>query len=195
MPYTAESHYPTIDFWSGDSTNHSEHYLHSTYLNNIFGDLIGIMPTLDNRLQMHPLIPDDWDHFAVESLPYHGTLLSIVWDADGSHYTSVNHSTGLSIYSNGTLIHSQRDLSPVNITLGGNSTSSSSIAYLAAQPRFENILANPNAPWGLPMVGADYIFSLNGDIDPFEAWKMNDGLLWVRNLPLNIPKTSRLTLR
>ena len=24
VPYTAESHYPTIDMWSGDTTNHSE---------------------------------------------------------------------------------------------------------------------------------------------------------------------------
>ncbi|KAF2094936.1 Six-hairpin glycosidase [Rhizodiscina lignyota] len=78
IPYTAESHYPTIDMWSGDSTNHSEHYLHSTYFNNIFTDLIGILPTLDDRFQMHPLVPDNWTHFAIESLPYHGTLLSIL---------------------------------------------------------------------------------------------------------------------
>ncbi|KAF2088362.1 hypothetical protein K490DRAFT_40100 [Saccharata proteae CBS 121410] len=72
VPYTAESHYPTIDKWSGDTTNHSEHYLHSTYLDNVFTNLIGIIPTLDDRLEMRPLVPDNWTYFAVENLPYHG---------------------------------------------------------------------------------------------------------------------------
>lgn len=176
VPYTAESHYPTIDEWSGDSTNHSEHYLHSTYFNNIFGDLIGIQPTLDNRLQMHPLVPDNWTNFAIENLPYHGSLLSIVWDSDGSHYKSSK--SGLSIYSNGTLIHSQSSLAAVNITFGDSSTASDAIAYLASQPRYENILANPNGPWGYPRVTADYLWSDQGDRSPFESWKMNDGLTW-----------------
>lgn len=26
VPYVAESHYPSMDAWSADSTNHSEHY-------------------------------------------------------------------------------------------------------------------------------------------------------------------------
>ena len=101
VPYTAESHFPEMDMWSGDTTNHSENYLHSTYLNNIFTDLMGIEPTLDNRLIMQPLIPSNWTYFAVENLPYHGTLLTLIWDADGTQYET--GSTGLSIYSNGTL--------------------------------------------------------------------------------------------
>ncbi|OCL14542.1 Six-hairpin glycosidase, partial [Glonium stellatum] len=64
VPYTAESHYPTIDEWSGDSTNHSEHYLHSTYLDNVFSNLIGILPTLGDRLMLSPLVPENWDYFA-----------------------------------------------------------------------------------------------------------------------------------
>lgn len=72
-PYTAESHYPELDMWSGDSTNHSEHYLHSTFLDNVFVDLIGIQPTLDDRLELSPLVPENWTYFAVENLPYHGS--------------------------------------------------------------------------------------------------------------------------
>ena len=60
MPYTAEAHYPTINAWSGDTTNHSEHYFHSTYLDNVFTNLLGIIPTLDDRLEMSPLIPSNW---------------------------------------------------------------------------------------------------------------------------------------
>lgn len=87
------------------------------------------------------------------------------------------------MYSNGTLIHSQRTLSAVNVTLPFNLTSAT--AYRASQPRYNNIMANPNSPWGLPHVTADYILSLNGDISAFEAWKMNDGLLWYDFTPDN----------
>ena len=72
IPYTAECHYPTIDMWSGDTTNHSEHYLHSTYLDNFFPNLIGIVPTLEDKLELRPLIPQNWTHFVIENLPYHG---------------------------------------------------------------------------------------------------------------------------
>ncbi len=71
-PYTAECHYPTTDRWSGDTTNHSENYFHSTYIDNIFTNLVGVIPTLDNRLELQPLIPKNWTYFAVENLPYHG---------------------------------------------------------------------------------------------------------------------------
>lgn len=74
-PYTAECHYPTIDMWSGDTTNHSEHYLHSTYIDNFFTNLVGIIPTLEDRLEIRPLVPDNWTYFAIENLPYHGKFL------------------------------------------------------------------------------------------------------------------------
>lgn len=181
-PYTAESHYPVIDTWSGDTTNHSEHYLHSTYLDNFFTNLIGVIPTLDDRLELRPLVPSNWSYFAIENLPYHGSLISILWDASGSHYTSFNHSIGLSVYSNGRLLYNQRTLAPCNITL---SNSTMAVKQLASAPRWANILANPNSPWGLPSVTADVRFSTNGDISPYEAWKMNDGLLWYDREPNN----------
>ncbi|KAF2230621.1 hypothetical protein EV356DRAFT_453439, partial [Viridothelium virens] len=86
IPYTAESHYPTINEWSGDTTNHSEHYFHSTYFDNVFTNLIGIIPTLDNRIELRPLVPSNWSYFAVENLPYHGSLISLLWDSTGTHY-------------------------------------------------------------------------------------------------------------
>lgn len=74
-PYTAECHYPTFDKWSGDTSNHSENYFHSTYIDNIFTNMLGIIPTLDDRLELRPLVPTNWTYFAVESLPYHGDYL------------------------------------------------------------------------------------------------------------------------
>lgn len=172
VPYTAESHYPTIDMWSGDTTNHSEHYLHSTYLDNVFTNLLGVIPTLDDRFEMQPLVPSNWTYFAVENLPYHGLLMTILYDATGTHYTSsgggTNRTSGLSVYANGQLIHNQRTLSPVNITLpsapSSNSTTTTSSSNSTTFPspssslsptRYINILANPNAPHGLPNISAE----------------------------------------
>ncbi|KAK3070543.1 hypothetical protein LTR53_010280 [Teratosphaeriaceae sp. CCFEE 6253] len=182
VPYTAESHYPTIDMWSGDTSNHSEHYLHSTYLDNVFTNLFGIVPAFGDILTLQPLIPSNWSYFAIENLPYHGSLLTIVWDQDGTHYGG-NSSAGLSIYSNGTLFHHQTTLAALNCTLPFNTTEAAQT--LAAQPEWQNILANPNSPYNLPNITADYTLSTNGDIAPYEAWKLNDGLLWYDTTPDN----------
>ena len=88
---------------------------------------------------MKPLIPSDWTHFAIENLPYHGTLLTIVWNEDG-HYEKC--SSGLSIYSNGTLFHQQNRLGSVNVALPFDTAEAAQM--LAMQPEWQNILANPN---------------------------------------------------
>ncbi|KAK3675323.1 hypothetical protein LTR78_004833 [Recurvomyces mirabilis] len=186
VPYTAESHYPSVDGWSGDTGNHSEHYLHSTYLNNIFTDFFGIVPDFGDTLVLQPLVPSNWSHFAIENLPYHGSLLSFVWDQDGSHYktgTYGNSSAGFSIFSNGTLFHHQPTLCAVNVTLPFNTTQAA--ATLASQPEWQNIVANPNSPYNLPRITATDCLNLNGDFCAFPAWKMNDGLLWYDTTPDN----------
>ena len=115
-----------------------------------------------------------------------GSLLTIIWDQTGSHYkvaSTYNKTKGLSVYSNGTLIHNQPKLAPVNISLPFDGREAA--ATLAAQPRYENILANPNAPWGYPNVTADGGFSANGDLSSYEAFHMNDGLMWFEDVPSN----------
>lgn len=179
VPFTAESHYPTIDEWSGDTTNHSEHYLHSTYLDNIFTNLFGIVPTFGNTLILQPLIPSNWSFWTVENLPYHGTLLTMIWDRFGGHYG--NSSAGLSLYSNGTLFHHQRTLGAVNITLPFNTAAAAK--QLASQPQWQNILANPNSPYNLPSITADWVLNPQGDTAPWVPFKLNDGLLWYDTTP------------
>lgn len=181
VPYTSESHYPDIDEWSADRTNNSENYLHSTYMDNVFTNLFGIIPTLNDTLIMEPLVPENWTHFVIENLPYHGSLLSFVYDRDGSHYG--NGTAGLSIYSNGTQFHHQDTLGPVRCQLPFNSTVVA--AQLAAQPKWQNILANPNSPWNLPAITSNYCLNQNGDECNFPAWKLNDGKLWYDTVPDN----------
>ena len=204
IPYTAESHFPTIDGWSGDTGNHSEHYLRksspwdsrllltdiladSTYLDNIFTNLFGIVPTFGDTLVLKPLVPSNWSYFAIENLPYHGSLLTFIWDTDGTHYSNNGSyskgAAGFSIYSNGTLFHHQSTICAVNVTLPFNTTTAA--ATLASQPEWQNILANPNSPHGLPLVTADACLNLNGDTCDYAPWKMNDGLLWYDTTPDN----------
>ncbi|KAK8256672.1 Six-hairpin glycosidase-like protein [Phyllosticta capitalensis] len=182
VPYTAESHYPTVDMWSGDHANHSEHYLHSTFFDNVFANLLGIIPTLDDRLELRPLVPDNWTHFAVENLPYHGSLLTLLWDRDGAHYTQANHSAGLSIFHNGALLHTQPALGPLNLTLPNSTVA---INTLSSTPRYANILSNPKTPWQLPSITADYELNPDGDLVSTPSWKLNDGLVWYDEIPDN----------
>ena len=181
VPYTGESHYPHIDMWSGDTTNHSENYLHSTYIDNIFTNLFGIVPTFENELVLNPLVPSNWSHWAIENLPYHGTLLTMIYDSDGTHYSNID--AGFSIYSNGTRFHHQSTFGPANITLPFDTAAAA--ARLAAQPQHHNILSNPNVPYALPEVTADYIWNPDGDLITYFPWKMNDGLLWYDTTPDN----------
>lgn len=187
-PAIFESHYPHRDAWSGYTNNHSEHYLHSTYIDNIFTNLLGIVPSLSDTLTMQPLIPTNWSNFAVENLPYHGNLLTIIWDESGASYSVSNHSAGLSIYSNGSLIHNQATLTALNVTLPPSTNAS--IVRLASQPRYVNILSNPNTlatQGSLPFANAtDTFFQAGNNLGAVASPnKANDGLVFYDNPPDN----------
>ncbi|KAI9651819.1 MAG: hypothetical protein M1831_007569 [Alyxoria varia] len=179
-PYTAEVHYPTIDAWSGDTANHSENYLHSTYMDNIFTDLLGIVPTLEDQFEMQPLVPPDWSHWAVENIPYHGHLLGLLYDRDGSHYPNQQHRPGFSLYSDSKLIHHSPSIPQhLRVPLTSSNRQPPAAPYI-------NILANPNAPHSLPNASASYTLSPNADsATSFDAWKMIDTLLWYDITPDN----------
>jgi hypothetical protein len=169
VPYIAEAHYPERDSWSGDSFNHSEHYLHSTYNDNILSGLLGVTPSLEDKLQVKPIVPDNWTYFAVENLPYHGHLLTILYDKAGTRY---NEGKGLSVYSDGVLIHNQDYLSePVNIDLskGNKGTTSTKV----------NVARNPQMGEGYPRL------STNSTNDNDTLFMVNDGLVLFDDIPFN----------
>jgi hypothetical protein len=82
----------------------SHHYNHSDYNDLIITGLVGLRPRADNILEINPLIPTDpnstnsIDYFCLENVPYHGQLVTIVYDRDGRHYKK---GAGLSVYVNG----------------------------------------------------------------------------------------------
>jgi Mannosylglycerate hydrolase MGH1-like glycoside hydrolase domain/Glycosyl hydrolase family 65, C-terminal domain len=99
-PYVAEAHDPDNPVWIYDSFNHSEDYNHSTFNDLVLSGLLGIRPQLTDIILVHPLVPDSWDHFAIENLPYHGRNLTVLWDKDGSNY---HQGAGLRVYVDGQL--------------------------------------------------------------------------------------------
>lgn len=58
-------------------------YNHSTFCDLILSGLLGI-DRIDGELQVHPLIPDDWDRFCVTGLTEEN--LTVIFDRDGTHY-------------------------------------------------------------------------------------------------------------
>ena len=85
----------------------SHNYNHSTYIDLIISGLIGIRPRSDNMLEVDPLLPaqgslrDPIRYFALEGVLYHGHVLTIVYDKDGTRY---HRGAGLSIFSDGQRI-------------------------------------------------------------------------------------------
>jgi hypothetical protein len=49
--------------------------------------LIGLKPRDDDKIEVHPLAPQDWDYFALDDVPYRGRRLAIVWDKTGTRYS------------------------------------------------------------------------------------------------------------
>jgi hypothetical protein len=70
----------------------SHHYNHSGYIDLVISGLVGLRPRADDVLEVNPLAPSDpadphfLRYFALQDAPYHGHLVSIVFDADGRRY-------------------------------------------------------------------------------------------------------------
>lgn len=77
-------------------------YNHSTYCDLIISGLIGLRPRADNIVEIHPLIPaGKWDWFCLDGVAYHGHLLTILFDKDGTKY---GKGKGLRILADGKQI-------------------------------------------------------------------------------------------
>jgi len=84
--------------WLMGDRERSRYYNHSTYNDLIITGLVGLRPEVGNAVTVNPLVPKDWRYFCLDGVPYHGHLLTIVWDADGSNY---HQGQGLSIFVDG----------------------------------------------------------------------------------------------
>ncbi|HEX7714843.1 MAG TPA: hypothetical protein VF531_12585, partial [Bacillota bacterium] len=78
---------------------------------NVIEDVMGFTPREDNKIELWP-IDIGWDHFTVNSLRYHGSDLTIIWDkpGDGKVYYG-NVPEGYSLYINGARMFTINGLS------------------------------------------------------------------------------------
>ena len=91
------------------------YYNHSGFADPLITGLIGLRPRMDDKLVLHPLLPAGaWSYFALDGLPYHGHLLSIVYDQTGKHY---NRGRGLAIFVDGKRLASRTTLGTLEAKL------------------------------------------------------------------------------
>ncbi|CAL8085948.1 unnamed protein product [Orchesella dallaii] len=169
-PFVAECHSPYRKLWVCDSYNHSEHYAHSTYVDNVLGDLLGIVPQPNNTFVINPLIPSSWPYFIVENLLYHGHNITVLYDADGSKY---NFTAGMKIFLNGVLAKSQSQLGRMTLDIPAPIVDES-----YAKNKMENYAANANG-FGYPMVEASFTSAWTS------VWQVVDGRIFYDYIPSN----------
>ncbi len=176
-PYLAEASDPYTGSWSGHNTfYHSEHYLHSGFLDQVITGLIGLRPRADDTLVVNPLVPEEWDFFALEGVDYHGHKLNIAWDRDGSRYSL---GSGLTLFLNGHPVARRQDLGEVRIAIPPPATP-------VPEPRQYNYAVN-NGSTHFPHASAS---SVHPAFPPFYAV---DGNRWYHPSPPNRWVADRLT--
>ncbi len=103
-PYIAEAVHPDTGSWDGhDVPGHSEHYYHSSYVDLVIADLIGIKAQAGDSIVIKPLVPENWEYFILEDVNYHGNNITVLWDKTGRKY---NRGQGFHLISNGRVIAS-----------------------------------------------------------------------------------------
>lgn len=101
-PFTGEWHARRMKIEEGRFDGRGDHYNHSSYNDLIITGLIGLRPREDNVVEVDPLLPPDrWDWFCLDQVPYHGRMLTILWDRNGEKY---NRGKGLQILVDGKQI-------------------------------------------------------------------------------------------
>lgn len=85
-------------------------YNHSTYCDLVISGLIGLRPRADSTVEVNPLVPQGWEFFCLDRIPYHGHLLTILWDRSGGKY---HQGKGLRVLADGREIAASATLGRV----------------------------------------------------------------------------------
>jgi Trehalase len=87
------------------------YYNHSGFADPLITGLIGLRPRADGRIVLHPLLPaGEWSYFAIDALPYHGHLLTVLWDETGKRY---GRGQGMTLLVDGKRVATRKDLGPL----------------------------------------------------------------------------------
>jgi hypothetical protein len=116
--------YPwTGEFYNGETgqwKTFERDYNHSTWLDILIPDLLGLVPRDDDMLEIDPLLPDSaLSFFILDGQRYHGHNVTIVWDAgaSGSPDQFGDGRKGLDLYVDGQLAASSPRLSRLQVDL------------------------------------------------------------------------------
>jgi hypothetical protein len=91
------------------------YYNHSGFADPLITGVIGLRPRADRKLVLHPLLPPGvWSYFAIDGLPYHGHLLTILYDQTGNQY---HRGRGLTVWVDGKKLASRPTLGPLQAEL------------------------------------------------------------------------------
>ena len=116
-PYIGEYHDETTGEWliTGPKAARSRDYNHSTFCDLVISGLIGIVPRADDTLEVDPLVPENtWDWFCLDGVPYHGHMLTVVWDRTGARY---KRGAGFALWADGQEIARSESLGRITANL------------------------------------------------------------------------------
>jgi hypothetical protein len=82
-------------------------YNHSTFCDLVISGLIGLRPRADETVEVNPLVPAGWDYFCLDQIPYHGQMLTILFDKTGQRY---GQGKGLRLFAGGNEIAASEQL-------------------------------------------------------------------------------------
>lgn len=63
-------------------------YNHSTFCDLLISGLVGLKIDADGKVSAKPMIPEEWEYFRLENVPFRGKVLSVTFDRDGRRYGS-----------------------------------------------------------------------------------------------------------
>jgi hypothetical protein len=110
-PYIGEYLDVKTGAWLKPDTDRSRYYNHSTFCDLVISGLAGLVPREDHVVLVDPLLPaGTWDWFCLDGVPYHGRILTILWDRDGSKYA---RGDGLRVFVDGVEIAASHELTRV----------------------------------------------------------------------------------
>jgi hypothetical protein len=115
-PYVGEYLDEKTGYWLKGDEERSRYYNHSTFNDLVITGLVGLRPRPDNMIEVNPLLPaNKWDWFCLDNILYHGKMITIVWDKNGTKY---NRGKGLTVFVNGRKVASSLQLKRLEGKLG-----------------------------------------------------------------------------
>jgi hypothetical protein len=107
-PYIGEYLDEVTGNWINGKNGRSRYYNHSTFADLLITGVVGLRPHEEDTVEVFPLLPEGtWDWFCLDGLKYHGRMITMIWDKDGSRY---GRGAGLRVLAEGKTISNSEKL-------------------------------------------------------------------------------------